>query len=716
MSGVTTETEAKRSLSLDKRSDGVAIVTFDTPDSAVNILSRELFDEIAEILDDVESDDAVRACVLASAKPGTFIAGANLKQLIAVETAAEGEAFSKNGRGLLDRIAACKKPFVAAIHGAALGGGLEVALSCHYRIASDDPKTVLALPEVMLGLLPGGAGTQRLPRLVGLATAMPLMLTGKRIRARKALRMGLVDALTSPGNIAETAAIAALRLADGTLAPKRRKLSAMDKFLESAPGRRIGFNKAKAGVMAKTRGLYPAPLAIIRCVDTGYSRGMKAGLETESVEFGKLAAGPEAKCLIGLFESMNELKKPAGGKPRAVDRIAILGGGFMGSGIAAVSIPHVPTVVKDISDEVLARCGKSIDDGLRKRMRSGAISRFDRDVQWTRLLMTTDPADLAGTDLVIEAVFENLDLKRKILAETEAVVSPTTVFASNTSALPIGSIAENATHPERVLGMHYFSPVPKMPLLELIVTDRTAPWATATARAVGVRQGKTVVVVKDGPGFYTSRILGPFLGEAVELLREGARIPDVDKALKNFGYPVGPLALLDEVGIDVAAHVTEELGGIFADRGLEASDAFPKMYEAGLSGRKSKKGFYLYDGKRGKKGRPINEDVYRFFGDAPRKDFAASEIASRLALLMINEAIHCLQEKIIACPRDGDVGAILGLGFPPFRGGPFRYVDSRGPAEIVAEMEGLRDRLNAPRFEPATLLRDLAREGGKFHS
>jgi hypothetical protein len=263
---------------------------------------------------------------------------------------------------------------------------------------------------------------------------------------------------------------------------------------------------------------------------------MRAGRETESVEFGKLAAGPEAKCLIGLFESMNELKKPAGGKPRAVDRIAILGGGFMGSGIAAVSIPHVPTVVKDISDEVLARCGKSIDDGLRKRMRSGAISRFDRDVQWTRLLMTTDPADLAGTDLVIEAVFENLDLKRKILAETEAVVSPTTVFASNTSALPIGSIAENATHPERVLGMHYFSPVPKMPLLELIVTDRTAPWATATARAVGVRQGKTVVVVKDGPGFYTSRILGPFLGEAVELLREGARIPDVDKALKNFGY------------------------------------------------------------------------------------------------------------------------------------------------------------------------------------
>ena len=703
-------------LSLTKRPDGVAIVTFDTPDSAVNILSRELFDEIAAILDEVGSDDAIRACVLASAKRDTFIAGANLKQLIAIQTAEEGEAFSRTGRGLLDRMAASKKPFVAAIHGAALGGGLEVALSCHYRVASDDPKTVLALPEVMLGLLPGGAGTQRLPRLIGLPGALPLMLTGKRVRARKALRLGLVDALTSPGNIAETAARAALQLAEGKLARKSRRRPALARFLETAPGRRIVFRKARAGVMAKTRGLYPAPLAILKCVKTGYARGIKAGLDKEAIEFGKLTAGPKAKNLIGLFDAMNELKKPARDvEPHPVKHLAVLGGGFMGSGIAAVSIPHVPTVVKDISDGVLASCARSIDDGLRKRMRSRAISRFERDVQWARLILTTDPRDLAYADLVIEAVFEDLDLKRKILAETEGLIGATAVFASNTSALPIASIAENAAHPERVLGMHYFSPVPKMPLLEIIVTEATAPWALATARAFGIKQGKTVIVVKDGPGFYTSRILSPFLAEAVRLLLEGARIPDVDRAVRDFGYPVGPLTLLDEVGIDVAAHVTDEFGQVFADRGLAMGDAFPRMRDAGLLGRKTKKGFYLYDAKRGKTGRPVNEDVYRFVGNGARKPMPAEEIASRLALLMVNEAVYCLQEGIIASPRDGDVGAILGLGFPPFLGGPFRYLDATGASKIVETMEKLRDRLEAPRFEPAPLLRDHARRGAAFY-
>ncbi|MDX1389685.1 MAG: 3-hydroxyacyl-CoA dehydrogenase NAD-binding domain-containing protein, partial [Acidobacteriota bacterium] len=514
----------------------------------------------------------------------------------------------------------------------------------------------------------------------------------------------------------DTAALAALRLAEGTLARKPRRRPALTRFLETAPGRPIVFRKARAGVMDRTRGLYPAPLAILECVETGYARGMKAGLDKESIEFGQLAAGPQAKNLIRLFEAMNELKKPtADVAPRPVHHLAVLGGGFMGSGIAAVSIPRVTTVVKDISDDVLARCARSIDEGLRKRMRSGAISKFERDVQWTRLILTTDARELANADLVIEAVFEDLDLKRKILAETESLISASTVFASNTSALPISSIAGNASHPERVLGMHYFSPVPKMPLLEIIVTETTAPWALATARAFGIQQGKTVIVVKDGPGFYTSRILSPFLSEAVFLLQEGARVHEIDRAIRDFGYPVGPLTLLDEVGIDVAAHVTDEFGQIFAGRGLAAPDAFPRMRDAGLLGRKTNKGFYLYGGKRGKKGRPVNENVYRFFGDAPRRTLPPGEIADRLALLMINEAAYCLQEGIIAAPRDGDVGAILGLGFPPFRGGPFRYVDAMGAAGIVGTMKRLRDRLEAPRFEPAPLLRDQARVGATFY-
>ena len=709
---------------LDKRSDGVALITFDTPDSKVNIISRELFDEIAAVLDAIESDEGVRACVLASAKPGTFIAGANLKQIRAIESEAEGTRFSSNGQALLDRIAASRKPFVAAIDGPALGGGLEVALACHYILASDDPKTVLALPEVMLGLLPGGGGTQRLPRRIGLPEALPLMLTGRRLRAKRAHRMGLVDALTSPGGIAETAAKAAMQLAEGKLRRPEPRRPRINRLLETALLRPIVFRKARAQVAAQTRGNYPAPPSIIDCVAAGYSGGMKAGLEREAELFGKLTVSPVAKNLIGLFENMNEMKKPLeGADGRTVKRLGVLGGGFMGSGIATVSLPLVPVTVKDISDDVLGRCAGAVKSGLDRRVRSRAITSFERDRQMAALQLTTDGNDLAGAELVVEAVFEDLELKRRILADTEAVIAPSTVFASNTSALPIAEIAAVAQHPERVLGMHYFSPVPKMPLLEIIETEQTAPWAVATARDIGIKQGKTVIVVKDGPGFYTSRILSPYLGEAMLLVEEGVRIEEIDRALKNFGYPVGPMALLDEVGIDVVAHVARNFGELYAHRGLGGGGSFGLLHEAGYAGRKNGRGFYLYDNggqaggkkKKGKaKKKQVNEAVYAVVGDAPRRTVPADQIARRLSLLMVNEAVYCLDEGVIASPRDGDVGAILGLGFPPFRGGPFTYLDSLGPAEAVAAMEKLRDD-HGPRFEPAPLLQRMAREGGSFY-
>jgi 3-hydroxyacyl-CoA dehydrogenase/enoyl-CoA hydratase/3-hydroxybutyryl-CoA epimerase len=706
-------------LHLEKRDDGVAMITLDTPDSKVNVISRELFDEIAAALDSIEKDDRVRACVLTSAKPGSFIAGADLKQLIAVETAAEGEAFSRNGQALLDRMARSRKPFVAAIHGAALGGGLEVALACHYILASDDPKTVLGLPEVMLGLLPGGGGTQRLPRRIGLPEALPLMLTGRRLRAKRAYRMGLVDALTSPGGIAETAAQAALQLAEGKRRRRKVKRPLINRLLESAALRPLVFRKAVDGVRRQTRGNYPAPPFIIDCARTGFARGQQAGLARESVLFGRLTAGPEAKNLIGLFEAMNELKKPLGGaEPRPVRRLGVLGGGFMGAGIAAVSTALARVVVKDISDQVLTSCAKSVKQGLDRRVRSRAISRFERDRQLAKLQLTTEASALRGVDLVVEAVFEDLELKRKVLAETEQAIGPETVFASNTSALPIASIAETARHPERILGMHYFSPVPKMPLLELVVTDKTAEWAVATARALGIAQGKTVIVVKDGPGFYTSRILSPYLAEAVILIQEGAGVEDVDRALKDFGYPVGPVALLDEIGIDVAAHVAQNFGTLYADRGLGGTDAFGRLHEAGYAGRKNRRGFYRYEGdekkRKKKKKKQANEEVYAVVGAAPRKAIPAEQIADRLSLLMVNEAAYCLDEAVIESPRDGDVGAILGLGFPPFRGGPFRYLDALGLPAAIERMERLRE-AHGPRFEPAPLLRRMAAEGQSFY-
>jgi len=705
-------------ITVEKRPDGVALITFDTPDSKVNVLSAELFDEIAAALDAIENDASVRACVLSSGKPGTFIAGADLKQLGAVKSVEEGRSFSRRGQALLDRIAASRKPFVAAIDGPALGGGLEVALACHYILASDEPRTVLALPEVMLGLLPGGGGTQRLPRRIGLPEALPLMLTGRRLRAQRAYRVGLVDALTSPGGIAETAARAALSLAEGKLRRRAPKRSWINRLLETPLLRPIVFGQARKQIRARTRGNYPAPPHIIDCVATGYSRGTKAGLERESALFGELTAGEVARNLIGLFENMNEMKKPAGRtEPRPVTRLGVLGAGFMGSGIAAVSVPMVPVTVKDISDEVLGKCAGYVRNGLDRRVRSRAISGFERDRQMARLHLTRDDAELARAQLIVEAVFEDVDLKRKILASIEAVASPDAVFASNTSALPIASIAEGAAHPERVLGMHYFSPVPKMPLLEIVVTEQTAPWAVATARAFGIRQGKTVIVVKDGPGFYTSRILSPFLGEAMILTEEGARVEEIDRAMKDFGYPVGPLALLDEVGIDVVAHVARNFGELYEHRGLRATDAFDRLYQAGYSGRKNRRGFYRYEieDKKKKAKKQVNEEVYGLVGGAQRRSVPSREIADRLSLLMINEAVYCLEEGVIASARDGDVGAILGLGFPPFRGGPFRYLDALGLPAVIERMETLRE-AHGPRFEPAPLLRRMASENRTFHS
>jgi len=347
-------------------------------------------------------------------------------------------------------------------------------------------------------------------------------------------------------------------------------------------------------------------------------------------------------------------------------------------------------------------------------VRSGAIRAVDADRRRSRLLLTIDVEDLEGADLVIEAVFEDLELKRRVLAEVEERVSAGAVFASNTSALPITEIAAHAHYPERVVGMHYFSPVPKMPLLEIVVAEKTARWAVDTARAFATAQGKTCIVVKDGPGFYTTRILAPYLNEAVLLVEEGAAIEDVDRALKDFGYPVGPLALIDEVGIDVGAHVARDLGQAFARRGLEGSGAMPRMLEAGFEGRKNGRGFYLYPAAKKKGPKPVNRKVYELLGGVARRQIAATEIQDRLALLMVNEAVHCLQDGIIGSARDGDLGAILGLGFPPFRGGPFRYVDTVGRGRIVARLEELAA-AHGERFQPAGLLAEVVEIRGKFY-
>jgi 3-hydroxyacyl-CoA dehydrogenase len=489
----------------------------------------------------------------------------------------------------------------------------------------------------------------------------------------------------------------------------------MDRFAATPIGRGAVLKKARQQVDRQTRGLYPAPPAILDCVETGLKQGRLAGLDRESSYFGKLAVSPESRNLVRLFHAMNEVKKTDDDSlARDVAKLAVLGGGFMGAGVASVSLGLCPVVIRDISDAVLGSAAKTVDDGLKRQVRSGAIRSVDADRRRSRLHLTTDVDEIAGAHLVIEAVFEDLDLKRKVLAEVEERVSSDTVFASNTSALPISQIAAHAHFPERVVGMHYFSPVPKMPLLEIVVSDKTAPWVVETVKAFGIAQGKTCIVVKDGPGFYTTRILAPYLNEAVTLVEEGVRIEDIDRAMKDFGYPVGPLALVDEVGIDVGAHVAADLGAAFADRGLEGSDAMQKIFDQGLHGRKNGRGFYRYPDNKKKGRKQPNEEVYELLGGHERQLLPASEIQDRLALLMVNEAVYCLEEGIISSPRDGDLGAILGLGFPPFRGGPFRHADAVGRGKIVARLEVLAAE-HGKRFEPAEKLTEVVENRGKFY-
>lgn len=693
------------------RPDGVAVVVFDAADNSVNAISSSFFAEFREVLDRIEADEAVRAAVLTSAKSDTFAAGADLDEVLRMESGEQAEAFVREAHRLLDRVARSRKPFVAAIHGAALGGGLEIALACHGRVATDHPKTVFGLPEVMVGLIPAGGGTQRLPRLIGVTRALPMMLTGNRIRARKALRTGIVDRIAGRKELTDYAATFALELAAG---PLRRSIPFRDRVLASWPLRDFVLLRARKSVLAKTRGNYPAPLAIIDAVARGLRDGFAAGQETEIRNFGRLVVSEEGRNLLRLFRAMNDSKKPpVDALPRPVRAIGVLGAGLMGEGIAAVSLPVSRVVLRDISSDALHRAAGNIEKSLAKRESSGALTPADASSQRAALTTASDLAQIAGVDLVIEAVFEDLTLKRQVLAETEAVVSDDAVFASNTSALPIGDIARDARRPDRVVGMHYFSPVPKMPLLEVVAAAATAPDVVATAHATGVAQGKSVIVVNDGPGFYTTRILAPFMNEAIVLLEEGARIEALDAALMDFGFPVGPVTLLDEVGIDVAAHVAGHLGEVFAERGLGASPSLLAVAHAGYAGRKNRRGFFRYDESGRKRG--ANEEIYRLTGGRPRVRIAARDMVDRLVLLMVNEAVTCLADGVLRSPRDGDLGAILGIGFPPFRGGPFRWADAIGAGALVGRMDAL-ERKHGRRFRPSALLRGLAERGEMFYA
>jgi len=699
----------QRALTREIGEDGLLVLTIDVPGERMNTLGKSMMGELEGLLAELETPGAVKAVVLRSGKPDNFIAGADIKDFKAIRSAMEGEALSRGAQALLDRLEAVSVPVVAAIHGPCLGGGLELALACRYRVASDDPKTVLGLPEVMLGILPGAGGTQRLPRLVGLRTALDMILTGRSLKAPRALKAGVVDDVVPAPVLLTAARKAALALAERTLTPNRGGIPATEWLL-----RPLIFRKARQSVLEKTGGHYPAPLRALDAVQRGTALSLAEGLRIEARHFGELSVSDVSRALVSVFFATQDIKKDAGYPPgtqaREVGKLGVLGAGLMGAGIAtSAADAGVAVRIKDATLEALGRGLRHAREVYEERRKRKSLSTLDVRKRMDRFSPTLDYSGFRRADLVIEAVFEELEVKRKVLAETEAATQEACVFASNTSSIPIGDIARDARRPARVLGMHFFSPVEKMPLLEVVVTPMTDAWATATAVAFGRRLGKHVIVVRDGPGFYTTRTLSPYANEATRLLEEGAAVEDVDHAMTDFGFPVGPLVLLDEVGIDVGAKIARVLHAAFGDR-MAPAPSMARVLEDGRLGRKNKKGFYTYDGKK-----QVDESVYAALGSPARRAFEPQEIQDRLVFAFLNEAVLCLQEGILRSPRDGDVGAIFGLGFPAFLGGPFRYLDRIGPRFAVEVLERLRLR-HGERFKPARLLMDMARDGKSFHA
>jgi 3-hydroxyacyl-CoA dehydrogenase/enoyl-CoA hydratase/3-hydroxybutyryl-CoA epimerase len=698
--------------------DGVAVVVFDLRGEPVNKFTMGVRAEFGALLDDMERDPAVRAVVLLSGKADTFSAGADIEEFVALRTAEEATQLARTGQALMGRVARFPKPFVIAIHGACIGGGLELALACHYRVATDHPKTVLAQPEVQIGLIPGAGGSNRLPRLVGLRTGLELILSGRNVRAAQALRMGLVDEVVPPAILRDVASAAARRLAAGER-PRRRTRGGLAGwfFDRSALGQALVLRRARALTLARTHGHYPAPLAALDAVRYGLANGLDLGLPYEAEQFGRMAVTEVSRRLVEVFFATTALKKDRGvagpaPDPVPVAQLGVVGAGFMGSGIAAVAAVQAGVPVR-MRDADLPRLGKGIlavARVLEERVHRRSATRLEAGRQFALVSGGIDYAGFRRADLVIEAVFEDLAVKQAVLREVEAATRPECVFASNTSTIPIGRIAEASARPEKVIGMHFFSPVHRMPLLEVIAAERTAPRTIVTAVAFGRRLGKTVIVVRDRPGFFVNRILLLYLNEACRLVMEGVPIEAIDEAMTQWGFPVGPVTLLDEVGLDVAHHAGTVMHQALGERLAPAFD-LGALVAQGRSGRKGGRGFLRYrDGKK----TGVDPTVYEALGVTPGTAPPAEALAERLAFAMLNEAAHALEEEVVRSPRDGDIGALFGIGFPAFRGGPFRALDAAGPAPAVAILERLSTKYG-DRFAPAPVLADLARRGGRFH-
>ncbi|EKO3846836.1 fatty acid oxidation complex subunit alpha FadJ [Vibrio harveyi] len=696
------------SLKIDEQN--IAWLAIDVPNEKMNTLQAAFADEMKEIFAQLKDTNGVKGMIIHSLKPDNFVAGADVRMLEACTTASEAEALAKQGQELFQQLSDLPYPVVAAIHGPCLGGGLELALACDYRVCTDSDKTRLGLPEVQLGLLPGSGGTQRLPRLIGLLPSLDLILTGKQLRAKKAKKLGVVDACVPETILLDVAK----QLIEKGKNKGKKKQSTKEKLMSgSGLGRKFVFEQAAKKTNEKTRGNYPATVAILEVIQHGLEKGFAQGQELEAKRFGELVMSSESKALRSIFFATTEMKKENGAEaePAAVNRVGVLGGGLMGAGISHVSVAKakVPVRIKDVSNDGVLNALNYNYKLFEKQRKRRIISKAGLQSKMLQLSGGVDFTSFNHIDVVIEAVFEDLDLKQTMVADIEANAKPETIFATNTSSLPIHKIAEKAERPENIVGLHYFSPVEKMPLVEVIPHETTSEETISTVVALAKKQGKTPIVVKDKAGFYVNRILAPYMNEAAHILLANEPIEQLDGALLDFGFPVGPITLLDEVGVDIGAKIMPILVNELGER-FKGPDVFDTLLNDGRKGRKSGKGFYTYKGKK----KEVDKSVYKLLNLTPESKLSDNDIALRCVLPMLNEAVRCLDDGIIRSPRDGDIGAIFGIGFPPFLGGPFRYMDQFGLKELVEKMNEFASKYG-DRYAPCDGLLTRAGEGRNFY-
>jgi len=699
-----------------KEEANIGTITFDQPDSKVNVLNSATLLTLDKILDDLKSK-SLKVLIIQSAKKDIFIAGADIKEIENIVEVADGKSKAQAGQRVMDKIEDLPYPTVAVIDGVALGGGCELALACRYRVMTFNDRIRIGLPEVNLGFVPGFGGTYRLPRLVGLQQGLKMIVSATPINSSAAFKCGLADRLYPSMGLSERVAefLEEILTQPDKRIFKRTPLKGFQAFLEKNPlGQMVVYKETIKSIQKATKGFYPSPLKAVEVIQKTLYLSREQALDVESSAFAELAITPISKNLVKVFylsEKYKKLSIPGAEnvKPMPITKGAVIGAGIMGGGIAQLlSDRGVWARLKDINQDAIAKGLKAAYDVYAQAMKRKKARDYDVRSKMAMISGTVDYSGFADADIAIEAVVENMDIKKKVFAEVSNALSSKAILASNTSSLSVTEMARASKDPSRVIGFHFFNPVHRMPLIEIITTEFTSQQTLVSTLEFAKKLGKTPVIVKDAPGFLVNRILLGYINEAGRIFDEGSSIADIDRFATNFGLPMGPFTLSDEVGLDVGVKVLHVLETGLGLR-FKPVKVFDEVLAKKLLGKKSGKGFYIHG-----KERVVNPEVQSLVkaGGAIQEQ----EAIDRMIYIMINEAAMILQEKVVDSPDSVDIGMIMGTGFPPFRGGLLRYADSIGISKLIEGMEKLDARFKDGRFKPCAYILDLKNQGKKFYS